>query len=51
MKHKIFQLSSQNANYDDLPLDDDEMWIARRQLYCINDNILSRLINGLSVYA
>ena len=33
-----------------LPFDGDEMLIARQQLYCIHDIILSRLINGSNVY-
>ena len=41
-------LSNSDIYY--LPFDDDEMWISRRRLYFINDDIVLRLINGSSVY-
>ena len=43
---------SNHQNYDpgDLPCDGDENLIARRQIYCVDDGIILRLINGSSVY-
>ena len=47
---KIYKSNNWNANFDDLPFDDDESLIARRKLYRINDIIVVSLINGSSVY-
>ena len=40
----------QNADFDDLTFDGDQRLITRKQIYCINDDILERLNNGLIVH-
>ena len=40
LNNRRYEINPQNENFDDLPFDGDERLIARRQLYCINDNML-----------
>ena len=47
--HIIYEINPPNADFDDVPFGGDESLIPRRRLYCINDNILFRLKNGLAV--
>ena len=42
LNNRRYEINPQNENFDDLPFDGDESLIARRQLYCINDNMLFR---------
>ena len=39
----------QNADFDDLPFEYDQMLITRQQIYCINDNIIERLNYSLTI--
>ena len=42
----MYESNPQNANFNNLPFDDDEMLITRRGIYGINDDIVKRLNNG-----
>ena len=50
LDNKRYKRNPQNNHFNDLPFDDDERLLARQRLYCINNNIVFKLINGLSVY-
>ena len=45
----IYKSNPQDTDFDDLPFDGVERFTARRQIYCINDDIIFRLNNGLSI--
>ena len=45
----IYESDPQDSDFDDLPFDGDERLITRQKIYCINDDIIFRLKNGLSV--
>ena len=36
-------INPRNTNFNDLPFDFDQRFINRRQIYCINDNIIKKL--------
>ena len=46
----MYESNNRNANFENLPFDDNEILIARKLLYSINDDIVFRFINGLSVH-
>ena len=46
----MYENNTQNADFSDLNFDGGEVLIARRPLYHINYNIVSKFNNGLSVY-
>ena len=50
LDNRKYESNHQNTNFDDLTFDGDERLIARKRLYCKNDNIAFGQINGLSVY-
>ena len=50
LDNRIGKSNPRNTNLNDLIFDGDERLIARGWLYSINDDIVFRLINGLSVY-
>ena len=45
----MYEGNPQNEDFDDSPFDGDETFITRRWIYCINDDIIERLNNGLIV--
>ena len=45
-----YKSNPRNDDFDYLTFDGDESVLARWRLYNMNDNIVFRLINGLSVY-
>ena len=47
---RIYESSPQNANFYDLPFDDDERLITRKRIYSIYADIVFRLNNGSIVY-
>ena len=48
--NRIYESNPQNSDFGDLPFDGDEILIARRRLYHINDDIAFKLFNDLSLY-
>ena len=46
----IYKINPVIADYDDFPFDGYQRLITRRLLYCIHDNIVFSMNNGLSVY-
>ena len=44
--NRIHESNPRNSNFDELPFDGDERLITRRQIYCINDDIVFILKNG-----
>ena len=46
LDNRIYESNPKNSDFYDLPCDGDEMLIARQQIYCINDDIIFRLINS-----
>ena len=44
----IYESNPQNVDFDDLPFNDDESWITRRNIFCINDDSIFKLNNGWS---
>ena len=47
LDNRIYERNPRNADFDaDLPFDGDESLIDIRRIYCINDNILFRQIDG-----
>ena len=46
----MYESNPLNADFGDLPFDEDEMLISRWQLYCIHDDIIFKLKNGLGFY-
>ena len=46
----IYESNPQNSDFGDLPFDSDEILIAKRWVYHINDDIVFNLFNGLSLY-
>ena len=45
----MYVSNHQNEDCDDLPFDGDQKLINRQLIYCINDDIVERLNNGLIV--
>ena len=41
----MYESNPRNANFVDLPFDDDQRLIDRRWIYCVIDNILELLNN------
>ena len=50
LDNRIYDSNPRNENLNDLPFDGDEGLINRWWIYRKNNNIIFRLINGLSVY-
>ena len=50
LDNRIYESNPQNANFYYLPFSSNERLIDTEKLYCINDDIMFRLVNGLSVY-
>ena len=50
LDNRINEINPQNYDFVDLPFDGDEKLLARIWLYSINDDIIFKLINGLSIY-
>ena len=46
---RLYESNPQNANFDDFPFDGDERLIGRKWIFCINDDIVFRLINSSGV--
>ena len=45
----MYESNTKNANFYDLPFYGDERLIYGRRIYCVNDDIVERLNNGLNI--
>ena len=50
LDNRIYKSNPQNADFDKLPFDGDKSFIARKRVYCINDDIVFRLNNRINEY-
>ena len=50
LDNRIYESNTKNFDFDNLPFDGDEMLIARRGIYRIDNNIVFRANNSSSVY-
>ena len=50
LDNKRYEGNNHNADFDYVPFDGDERLIPRRPIYCMNDDIVFRYINGSIIY-